>query len=81
MTFKLSYTHFYTYLVVMGQGWREGGGDALRDVHLDMMSTFVNVKIVRFTVIVNKERKQNKWPGVRAASLEPLNLLVDCIVS
>ena len=35
----------------------EGKGDTFRDLHLGIMATFVNVKIVRFAVIVNKERK------------------------
>ena len=36
----------------------EGGGgrDAFRDLHFGIMSTFVNVKIVRFAVIVNKDK-------------------------
>ena len=38
----------------------EGGADAFRDLLLGIMSTFVNVKIVRFAVIVNKERKTEK---------------------
>ena len=29
---------------------------AFRDLHFGIMSTFVNVKIVRFAVIVNKDR-------------------------
>ena len=31
---------------------------AFRDLHLGIMSTFVNVKIVRFAVIVNKDRNR-----------------------
>ena len=32
---------------------------AFRDLHFGIMSTFVNVKIVRFAVIVNKDRNMN----------------------
>ena len=42
----------------MGEEWRGGGWDAFRDLHFGIMSTFVNVKIVRFAVIVNKDRKK-----------------------
>ena len=31
---------------------------AFRDLHFGIMSTFVNVKIVRFAVIVNKDRNK-----------------------
>ena len=53
---------FFTYYVVMGEEWRgrSGGGgarDAFCDLHFGIMSTFVNVKIVCFAVIVNKDRK------------------------
>ena len=37
----------------MVEEWR----DAFLDLHFGIMSTFVNVKIVRFAVIVNKDRK------------------------
>ena len=33
---------------------------AFRDLHFRIMSTFVNVKIVRFAVIVNKDRNSKK---------------------
>ena len=33
---------------------------AIRDLHFGIMSTFVNVKIVRFAVIVNKDRNNKK---------------------
>ena len=38
---------------------------AFRDLHSGIMSTLVNVKIVRFAVIVNKDRNKK-------------NLVVDC---
>ena len=45
----------------MGEEWRGeergGGRDPFRDLHFGIISTFVNVKIVRFAVIVNKDRK------------------------
>ena len=33
---------------------------AFRDLHFGIMSTFVNIKIVRFAVIVNKDRNKQK---------------------
>ena len=35
---------------------------AFRDPHFGIMSTFVNVKIVRFAVIVNKDRNNSHVP-------------------
>ena len=39
-----------------------GGGveSVFRDLHFGIMSTFVNVKIVCFAVIVNKDRNKKK---------------------
>ena len=39
---------------------RGGVEGAFRDLHFGIMSTFVNVKIVRFAVIVNKDRNNNQ---------------------
>ena len=38
---------------------------AFRDLHFSIMSTFVNVKIVRFAVIVNKDRNNQQPRGSR----------------
>ena len=62
----LSYikAHVHSFLYLLGNNEKGvgggGGGDAFRDLHPSIMSTFVNVKIVRFAVIVNKERKTEK---------------------
>ena len=45
---------------------------AFRDLHFGIMSTFVNIKIVRFAVIVNKDRNKNKQVAVRRNFSEEL---------
>ena len=46
---------------------------AFRDLHFGIMSTFVNVKIVRFAVIVNKDRN-NSLPVSHISSVPVIHL-------